>query len=515
MYNKNMKHWLLIICAALLLSCAPSGYYVRVTGAAGHAAEHDFINSFFEVNGEFTALGLQPLPVGGGTDKQQASEIVIEFHSSWESQGDSGDILISRTFLVPREDPVAGRTDTTLNACLDNEEILVPPYDIAPPYVALRVDGLTLEDEGYPLIRLTGVTVRFGENAKLTNNLQSKMDALIDVLKITPYPGNNSVPEIVWITSGGDVMLDRGASDLLFRQGPAGIFGKTAVMLKDSDLAIINLEGVVSRRGEKTPKSFNFRFVPEVAPALKNAGIDAVLHANNHVYDFGATAFLDSLNFLKEAKLGILGAGTNDEEASTPFIFTKGDQTFRVMGIASFPRERNGWDGVTAAAGPNRAGMLHSGRGGIEKLKSRFSPGDPEVNIIVFHGGTEWSTSPDAATRTMYTDLIKSGADLLIGSHPHVVQGFEWVLGKPVFWSLGNYVFGGMENTVGGEEGLFIKLGYLNGQLLYLEPFALTLTQIRTDIAPAARLKTYNDRTKLLREQNPLPKEAATGDNSH
>jgi poly-gamma-glutamate synthesis protein (capsule biosynthesis protein) len=148
--------------------------------------------------------------------------------------------------------------------------------------------------------------------------------------------------------------------------------------------------------------------------------------------------------------------------------------------------------------------MLHSGRGGIEKLKSRFSPGDDEINIVVFHGGTEWSTSPDTATRTMYTDLIRAGADLVIGSHPHVVQGFEWVLGKPVFWSLGNYVFGGMENTDGGEEGLFIRLAYLRDRLIYLEPYALTLTYTWTEIAPPARLKTFYDRTKQLRAENPL-----------
>jgi len=362
-------------------------------------------------------------------------------------------------FIVPKEHYLAGRTNTTLAACRSGKEKLVPVEEIAPPYIALRVDGLALGDEGYPL---------------------------------------SDTSEVTWIAVGGDTMLDRGASEILFREGPIGIFGGTAEMLASSDLTLINLEGVISSRGERVQKSFNFRFVPEIAEALKNAGIDAVLHANNHVWDYGRDAFLDSLSWLEKAGIGIAGAGVDDDAASQAFVFSKGDETFRVFGIASFPRERNGWDGVSAAAGPNLAGMLHAGRGGREKLKAGMSPNDAPVNIVLFHGRVEWSTRPDAATRELYTDLIDAGADLVIGSHPHIVQGFEWVKGKPVFWSLGNYVFGGMENTEGGEEGLFIRLGYWRGQLVYLEPYALSLTHTRTDISPRERLGVFYARSRAL-----------------
>jgi poly-gamma-glutamate synthesis protein (capsule biosynthesis protein) len=124
-------------------------------------------------------------------------------------------------------------------------------------------------------------------------------------------------------------MLDRGASEILFREGPAGIFGETAEMLDRADLALVNLEGVVSRRGEKVQKSFNFRFVPEIAPALRDAGIDAVLHANNHVYDYGGEAFLDSLSWLEKAGIGVAGAGLNDGAASEPCEFRRGGRVFQ------------------------------------------------------------------------------------------------------------------------------------------------------------------------------------------
>ena len=86
------------------------------------------------------------------------------------------------------------------------------------------------------------------------------------------------------------------------------------------------------------------------------------------------------------------------------------------------------------------------------------------------------------------------------------MQGFEWVHGKPVFWSLGNYVFGGMGNTNGGEEGLFIRLGFLNGRLLYMEPFALTLNNTRTVIAPPEKLRTFYTRSRELAAKPNLPR---------
>jgi poly-gamma-glutamate synthesis protein (capsule biosynthesis protein) len=492
-----MKFWYLFVLAALLCSCRFD--YVKIIGDGEYEPERAFLESLFEEGGGLQKLGL--LLLADDTEKSRKAPqaaLFIEILSSWEQDDAFGDIFISRRFMVPQEDPLTGRIDTSLEACLEGKETLVQLEEIAPPFAALRVDGLALGDDGYPLVMAVGVRLG-GEDKKLNGRLSKKLQLLYKALEDAPKPLLQDMPELFWIAAGGDTMLDRGASEILFKEGPAGIFGGTAEMLASSDLTLINLEGVISSRGEKVPKSFNFRFVPEIAAALKNAGIDAALHANNHVFDYGKDAFLDSLSWMNKAGIGIAGAGIDDDAASQPFVFTKGDETFRVFGIASFPRERNGWDGVSAAAGPGQAGMLHSGRGGREKLKARISPSDASLNIILFHGGVEWSTRPDAATRELYTDLIDAGADLIIGSHPHIVQGFEWVNGKPVFWSLGNYVFGGMENTDGGEEGLFIRLGYWRGRLIYIEPYALSLTHTRTDISPREKLNVFYARSRALK----------------
>jgi len=491
----------MFLFAALFCGCDPEFDYVKITGGGEYAPEIAFLESLFEGDESLAALGLRLLPdESASSGKPAQAALLIEILSSWEQEAAFGDVLISRKFMVPQEDPLSGRIDTTLASCLADGEKLVLAEDIAPPFIALRVDGLALGDESYPLIWAVGVRASLADGVKINDRLRDKLRLLEEALALPPKPLLRDTPEIIWIAAGGDTMLDRGASDILFREGPAGIFGGTAEMLASSDLTLVNLEGVISSRGEKVPKSFNFRFVPQIAEALKNAGIDAVLHANNHVYDYGKDAFLDSLSWLEKAGIGIAGAGVDDDAASRPFVFSKGEQTFRVFGIASFPRERNGWDGVSAAAGPNLAGMLHAGRNGREKLKAGMSPNDDSVNIVLFHGGVEWSTSPDAATRELYTDLVDAGADLVIGSHPHIVQGFEWVKDKPVFWSLGNYVFGGMENTDGGEEGLFIRLGYWRGRLIYMEPYALSLSHTRTDISARENLNVFYARSRAFKE---------------
>jgi poly-gamma-glutamate synthesis protein (capsule biosynthesis protein) len=501
------------VLAVLLCSCGPAVDYIALEGGGGEEAA--FLVSALENNPALADLGLGLAGDGGGR-----AGIIISFHTSWEFENAWGDAALSKTWFVPRSDPLEGRKEASLASCLAGEEDLVPLEELAPPYTALRVDGLAADAGGYPLVRVAGLRVR---PVKESARLAGKVKALRALIEGLPAPLIQAQPEIAWIVSGGDLMLDRGATHTLLEEGPAGVFGGTAELLASSDLALVNLEGPVSGRGRKVKKSFNFRFEPAAAPALKAAGIDAVLQANNHAFDYGMDAFLDSLSSVAGAGIGVLGAARTDGDAARPWVAEAAGLVCRVYGIASFPRERNGWDGLTAAAAPDKAGMLHAGRGGAELLKASFAEAAalpaggkakpsggqalpaggkalPALDIVLFHGGAEWSRRPDAATRELYTDLVRAGADLVIGSHPHVVQGFEWVQGKPIFWSLGNYVFAGMENTEGGEEGLFIRLGYWGSSLVYLEPYALALSHTCTEIAPDEKLRTFYERSRSLRE---------------
>jgi poly-gamma-glutamate synthesis protein (capsule biosynthesis protein) len=514
-----MKVPVFLLIPVLLASGSCGGEPDRIRLDYGNAPERE--RAFLE--SALSAAVLEGFGLtGAGPEGADSAAVELEFFYVYGTAETGAEVRgavfpLSRTWYVPRVDPLEGRTGITVGDRpvvlredagdrLDSGEVLTPLRDLRPPYTALRVNGLAAGDPGYPLIKFTGLhitlsgggtgsTRRIGRRERKVSALR---EYLLKRLEAAPALFEES-PRLFWIAAGGDVMLGRGASEILLREGPAGIFGESAAMLAGADLALINLEGPLSVRGGKVQKSYNFRFDPAAAAALRQAGIDAVLQANNHAFDYGEQAFLDSLNHLAAAGIGTPGAGLNAEAAARPFMLTRPGGTAAVFGIASFPREKNGWDGLSAAAGPSRPGILHAGRGGGELLGARFSgAGDaavstesPALDIVLFHGGNEWARRPDAATRKLYAGLVRDGADLIIGSHPHVVQGFEWINGKAVFWSLGNYVFGGMEDTDGGEDGLFIRLGYAGQRLVYLEPHALVLNHARTSVGPPENLARF------------------------
>jgi poly-gamma-glutamate synthesis protein (capsule biosynthesis protein) len=487
-----------------LFSCrAERELSVALKGGGSFLREAAFLGEVFRENG-----GLERLNLRFSSEFSPAAAIVLELGASWTPPGE-GRVVVSKTWMIPREDPLTGRISADVAACLGGEEVLVPLEELGPPHTGLRVEGLSAADEGYPLVQYVWVKVREAEEGEKNGKRRRRrvlegMAALEQGLEEMPKPLTAEPPEIVWIGAAGDLMLGRGAEDILIREGPRGVFGGAAELFAASDLVMVNLEGAVTTGGSRTKKAYNFRFQPFVAAALREAGIDAALLANNHIFDYGERGFLDTLTHLQNAGIAALGAGTAIDEAAEPFVFQQGTAKIRVFGIASFPRERSGWDGGSVAAGPDRGGILFARRGGLEKLAAGVegsAAGD--LGVIFFHGGNEWSFHPDGDTRKLYTDLVRRGADLIIGSHPHVVQGFEWVLGKPVFWSLGNFVFAGMEDTAGGEEGLFIRLGFAGKKLVYLEPSALRLRGPLTDIAGPEGLEGFYRLSRTLRDRQP------------
>ncbi|MDR0302220.1 MAG: CapA family protein [Treponema sp.] len=496
-------------CALLFFSCGINGKVdgIIFTNFEEFAAENEFLEQLFLQPDFQDTLGLCLIRENeveeqkGKKKKRTASPaLIIEFESSWtQTEG----ILVSRTWFVPREDPLKERTGTSFSACLDGSETLVPVGEIAPPYVGLLVDDLCAADENYPLIKYVSINIREeGDNAGKKERLTKKIAALETVLAQAPKPLVRNAPSIVWICAAGDLMLGRGSGDILINEGAVGVFGKTADYFKRSDLNMVNLEGAISSRGAKVDKGFNFRFDPRVVPQLKAAGIHAALLANNHAFDFGDVAFLDTLEHLEKNGIAAVGAGPDIAAAAAPFVFEADQIEIRVFGIASFPIERSGWDGASVSAAEDKAGMLFAGRGNVERLKKNFVREDEVLNVLLFHGGNEWTWKPDARTRSLYTELAQSGADLLIGSHPHTVQGFEWLDGKPVFWSLGNYVFAGMDEMDGGEEGLLIRLGYSGKTLIYFEPVPVQLKGARSDIGPANQLTRFYELSRELSKNN-------------
>ena len=129
-----MRFVLLFFVLALFCGCQPAFDYVEIAASGEYGPEKAFLESLWE-GGEFEALKLRLLPKEAESgDKPARPALIVEFFSSWlGNETVFGDILISRTAMVPRDDALAGRTNTSLAACLEGGETLIPPEDIAPP----------------------------------------------------------------------------------------------------------------------------------------------------------------------------------------------------------------------------------------------------------------------------------------------------------------------------------------------------------------------------------------------
>jgi len=499
MKKENYFFIILVCCTLLFLSCKIINHVdeILLINTEEFTAEREFIEELFSQQDFQNNLRIHLIKKNDA--QLNSPSLLINFTASWtQAEGEP----VSKTWFVPKENPLNERTNTTLTDCFNGTETLVPIKEITPPYTGLLVDGLCVTDENYPLVRYITINVKAADDNVKNKRLQKKIAALETALKTTlakmPSPLIQPQPKIVWICAAGDLMLDRGSGDILIEEGAVGILGGTSDYFIKSDISIVNLEGAVSDRGAKIKKSYNFRFNPKTVPALKAGNINAVLLANNHIYDYGETAFLDTLDYLEQNDIAILGAGRNITTAAAPFVYKTDQLEVRVFGMASFPIERSGWDGASVSATEKKAGMLFNGQDSVKKLKENFVKDDNVLNVLLFHGGHEWTWRPEAGTRSLYTDLAHSGADLLIGSHPHTVQGFEWIDDKLIFWSLGNYVFAGMKGIEGGEEGLMIRLGYVGKTLVYFEPVPVQLDGKRSDIGSARQLKRFYSLSREL-----------------
>ena len=222
-------------------------------------------------------------------------------------------------------------------------------------------------------------------------------------------------------------------------------FKPFASLLNKSDLRIGNLECVISTMGTAEDKPFTFRAHPRVLKLLKKH-FDAVSLANNHTGDFGYAAFAQMLGFLTQAKMPFFGGGRDLQQAHQPLLFRRKGITIAVLGYNEFfPR--------SFEADVDRPGSAWSDDEQVAAdIKAARQVHHADVVIPFMHWGVE--DEPYATTRqqSLARLMIDAGADAVVGSHPHVTQNTEFYKGRPIVYSLGNFVFDGytsLENTTG------------------------------------------------------------------
>ena len=248
----------------------------------------------------------------------------------------------------------------------------------------------------------------------------------------------------VVLAFAGDILFDDEYSIMAnIKKRPRGIFDTfSADLLEEmtgADIFMVNNEFPYTSRGEPTPeKKFTFRADPETANQLTEMGVDIVSLANNHAYDFGEISLLDSLDTLAAMEMPYVGAGRNLEEASRPFYF---ETTGMKIGFLSSTQIERLDNPDTKGATESSAGVFRSWSGELLYEKTAEAATNCDFLVVYVHWGSENTTELDWAQKEQAQKLVQSGADLVIGDHPHCLQGMEIIEGVPVFYSVGNFLF--------------------------------------------------------------------------
>ena len=246
------------------------------------------------------------------------------------------------------------------------------------------------------------------------------------------------------ITFAGDVGFAEGYSTInVYRQQANGVEDCIAPdvlsRMRGSDIMMVNNEFPYSYRGSPTPnKTYTFRADPKDVQIMNDMGVDIVSLANNHAYDYGPDALIDTIDTLNEVQLPFVGAGKNIEEAMRPAYFHVNGHVISYVSATQIERYASP---DTKEATEDSPGVLRT----LDPAKTvkviLEAAANSDFTVVYVHWGSESTDLVEQSQRDLAKAYVDAGADLVIGDHSHCLQGIDYVSGVPVFYSLGNYWF--------------------------------------------------------------------------
>lgn len=289
-------------------------------------------------------------------------------------------------------------------------------------------------------------------------------------------------PDVTWtLLAGGDVLMDRSEA--------AGIdpFAGIEPALGPADIAVVNVEMVISKRGNPADKQYVFRAPPSAAERIAAAGVDVANLANNHAMDYGPDALIDTVDLLEANGVIALGAGA------------RGPDAYRHRVIEVRPGVRVAFVGASMVvplgfpATQTRAGIASAYQRDRVLGNVRVAAGEADVVIAVVHWGIERMTCPEGRQRDFAFELLHNGADAVIGQHPHVLQPVVFDDGKLVAYSLGNFVWH-HRSGITGETGV-LQIDFDGNEIAdwSFHPHLLDANGAPVPAAAGARVERIND----------------------
>lgn len=239
----------------------------------------------------------------------------------------------------------------------------------------------------------------------------------------------------------GDVMLGWQVGRKIVNKGPAAPWARIKPYFDQADLVVANLECVISTRGEPWPtKLIHLRATPTAADLLVTGGVDVVSVANNHALDFGTDAFRDTLAQLDSHHIGHAGGGANATAAHAPLIVVRDGLRIAFLGYVLPISSKTTFNSREWEATATRPGLAIGTPTAVAADVAAANLA-ADVVVVMVHGGIEYSTKPSKLQRDLAAAAIGAGASLVLGHHPHVLQGYLRRGTTMVAFSLGNFMF--------------------------------------------------------------------------
>lgn len=244
---------------------------------------------------------------------------------------------------------------------------------------------------------------------------------------------SNSEKKTVTLAFAGDVLLDRKVKTTIDSLGQNEFISRCYKF--QTDYAIVNFENPATENGIKRKKKFTFNARPDAIEILKKIGVTHANLSNNHSIDCGRNGLIQTVFNLNSFNIKTTGYGKTQEETCNPTILRKNDQEIAIFSTVGIPIEYY-------YSLNNKPGICTMSVEDICNNVSAFNKQNPNVKIFVqIHWGTEYKSEPDLTQRKHAHQLIDAGADVIIGHHPHVIQTIELYKDKPIFYSVGNFIF--------------------------------------------------------------------------
>ena len=326
-----------------------------------------------------------------------------------------------------------------------------------------------------------------GDSYIVLNDLYNKKyDNMNNIKKI------EKKDQVTTVSFVGDVSLaDNWYIMPKYDERKKGIFGilseSTVDVMKKSDIMVANSEFTISDRGEKMPgKYYTFRASPSRIPIYEEMGVDLLTLANNHVYDFGKTAFEDMIDSLNEYKIPYIGAGKNIQEAKKPYYFILNGYKIAFVNATRAEKLILTPEATETEGGVFRCYDPTAFTNTIKEAKT-----ESDYVIALIHWGKEDSHQLETVQKETSKIYIDAGADMIVGSHAHVLQGIEFYNSKPIIYNLGDFIF----NNETKDTGIFkIELND-NGSMEYYFIPALESNEY-------TKILDGNEKQRVINEMN-------------